>query len=114
MNQDLSLFLVVEERFLSKGRGLTLIPDFDVPSIGKWENFSETVILVTPLGEEKSFEARFTITHFNLLDPSSPLSKRWRIVVTLPNAGKDEVPIGSKVYGNARIFRCLYPDADRT
>jgi len=88
----------VEERFQITGRGLVLAPDFSVPSNGAWQNFTTNIELETAGDGRKTFEANFWLSHFNISDPNVPIDKRWRIVLNLPNAKEDEVPIGSRVY----------------
>ena len=88
--------LNVEERFQITNAGLVLVPDFSVPN-GCWKNFSETVVVVRPDGQTLETLAQFNMSHFNIPDPSVQIDERWRVVVWLPNAKKEEVPIGSKV-----------------
>ncbi|HEY7184547.1 MAG TPA: hypothetical protein VIC84_24125 [Blastocatellia bacterium] len=87
----------VQERFLMSGRGLTLIPDFPVSQHFKQDAIEGQVLVITPNGEQKEFQANFQIWHFNFRDPGVDISRRWRIVVSLPSALKEDVPVGSRV-----------------
>lgn len=88
--------LTVEDRFQSKHFGLVLVPDFAVPP-GPWKNLSDVVIVLRPDGFEFEETAEFNLGHFNIRDPKISIDERWRIVVSLPNGKKKDVPVGSKI-----------------
>ena len=88
--------LSVEERFQLSRIGLVVVPDFSVPS-GRWKNFSETVVVVRPDGHEFEATAQFNMSHFNIPDLNVSVDRRWRVVVSLPDGKKEDVPIGSKI-----------------
>jgi hypothetical protein len=52
---------------------------------------------VKPNGEELEADANFRASHFKLLDPSAPLDKRWRVVISIPSLRKDDLPVGSTI-----------------
>jgi hypothetical protein len=87
--------LTVQDHFDMTGRGLVLLPDFDVPD--GWCARYDTVLMITPAGEQREFLAHFSIIHFNTRDPKVDSKRRWRVSVSLPTASKHTVPIGSKV-----------------
>jgi hypothetical protein len=104
MTKDVEL-LTVQDHFDMTGRGLVLLPDFDVPD--GWRDRSDTVIVVTPDGERQEFLAHFSIVHFNISDPNVDSKGRWRVSVSLPTASKSTVPIGSKVLCESRLKAAL-------
>jgi hypothetical protein len=95
----------VEDYFALKHFGLTLVPDF--PSHDKWNNFDTRVLVITPNGEQKEFQAKFQRWHFNIPNPVVDIRRRWRIVVSLPYASREDVPIGSKVWVTRDIKQAL-------
>jgi hypothetical protein len=94
--------LTVHERFQLSAWGLTVVPDFSVPT-GRWRNLEELVLVVTPEGQEFEALAQFNMVHFNIRDPEASLDRRWCIVVTLPSVQKEQVPIGSKVFVSLEV-----------
>jgi hypothetical protein len=104
MTTDVEL-LTVQDHFDMTGRGLILLPDFDVPD--GWRERSDTVRVVTPDGEQREFLAHFSIVHFNTNDPNVDSKGRWRVSVSLPTASKSTVPIGSKVLCEGRLKAAL-------
>jgi hypothetical protein len=92
------LLCEIEDSFQITDRGLVLAPGFSVPSKGTWKNFTTNIEIETNDGERKKLEANFWLSHFNIRDPNVPMDKRWRVVLNLPKAHKEEAPIGSKVY----------------
>lgn len=97
--------LTVQEHFDITGRGLVLLPDFDVSK--GWENRSEPVLVVTPDGREHEFAARFELIHFNIRDPNVGANRRWRVSVSLPSASKASVPVGSKLFCESELNAAL-------
>jgi hypothetical protein len=97
----------VEECFALTRIGLTLIPDFPVPQHEKWKNFDTQVLIITPNGEQKEFQANFQRWHFNFGEPGVDISRRWRIVVSLPSASKEDAPVGSRVLVTPDIKQAL-------
>jgi hypothetical protein len=97
----------VRERFALKRDGLTLVPDFPVLHYDKWNDFDTPVLVITPNGEQKEFHANFQRCHFNIRGPGVDISRCWRIVVSLPNASKEDVPVGSRVWVTRDIKRAL-------
>ena len=88
--------LTVEQVFQLQGIGLTVLPDFSVPEVG-WKNGAHRVRVVKPNGEELEADANFRAAHFKLLDPSAPLDKRWRVVISFPSLREDDLPVGSTI-----------------
>lgn len=86
--------LDVEDRFLIRGLGVVLAPDFPLLPKGQFGSFAEPVLIVRPDGSRSELQASFQTTHFQLPGGSS----RWAVTVVLPEAGKADVPVGSAVY----------------
>jgi hypothetical protein len=78
--------LTVADYFDITGRGLVLVPDFDLPQQGNWKNFSASVVVLTPTGQRLELQADCSLVHFNIRDPKVDVSKRWRVSVALPSA----------------------------
>ena len=97
----------VQDSFALNHIGLTLVPDFPAPQHDNWNDFDRQILVVTLNGEQKEFQANFQIMHFNFRDPGVDISRRWRIVVSLPYASKEDVPVGSKVWGTRDIKQSL-------
>jgi len=72
-------------------RGLTVAPDFPFPEGGLKVRVSR-VIVVRPDGTQFETDAQFHISHFNLSDPLDR-----RVIVSLPMARKEQVPVGSRL-----------------
>ena len=89
--------LEVTDAFQLSGIGLTLMPDFPVPANG-WKSTSLAIELLTPEGSVMAARAQFNITHFNIKDPNAGVERRWRVVATLPELHKSQVPIGTRLY----------------
>lgn len=88
----------IEETFQIPGRGLVIAPDFCVPNLKMWENFATNIEIETNNGARKQFIANFELSHFEFRDSNVSTDKRWRIVLSLPGAAKEDVPIGSQIY----------------
>jgi hypothetical protein len=98
--------LTIEQVFQLQGIGLTVVPDFSVPSVG-WKNSTHRVRVVKPNGEHFEADASFNIWHFNIRDPSAPLDKQWRVVVSFPSLAVDDLPKGSQILGDPAIAATL-------
>jgi hypothetical protein len=99
--------LTVADHFDIRGRGLVLAPDFDPPREGKWRNFSDTVVVLTPTGQRLELQADFTLIHFNIRDPNVDARKRWRVSVAIPSGTKQTIPIGSRLLCDANVRAAL-------
>jgi hypothetical protein len=97
----LAELLTVEQVFQLQD-GLTIVPDFPVPKTG-WRSGAYRVRVVKPNGEQLDVNASFNIVHFEIRDPSVPLDKRWRVVISFPSLTKVDVPEGSKILGNSTL-----------
>lgn len=93
---DLVELLTVADHFEIQGRGVVVVPDFAPPD-GRWKNFSQTLVIITPDGRNHEATAHLQLSHFLIRDPAVSVEKRWRVVVSFPTLTKEEVPIGSKV-----------------
>lgn len=103
--------LTIQDHFDMTGRGLILLPDFDVPA--GWCARSDTVLVITPAGEQREFLAHFSLVHFNISDPKVDCQTRWRVSVSLPTASKHTVPIGSKVLCESQLKAVLTSASQR-
>jgi len=81
---------------------LVIHPDFSVPPSG-WRSRTESVTILKPNGEEFETIAELNLSHFNIRDSNSPLDRRWRVTVSLPNRTGEDVPIGSKILVSPEI-----------
>jgi hypothetical protein len=100
--------LLVQQAFQLQGMGLTVLPDFSVPKAG-WRNGAHRVRIVKPDGEELEAEAHFRVSHFKLIDPSAPLDKRWRVVISFPSLREDDLPVGSIILCDPAVAVRLLP-----
>jgi len=92
-----SELLTVDDAFMIDQLGLVVAPDLSVPN-NEWEPSNETVTILRPDGTEFDAVAQFNHSHFNIPDPSVSIDRRWRVTICILNVGKDEVPIGSKLF----------------
>ena len=102
---ELVELLTVVDTFALSGMGLTLLPDFEVP--GRWSGRHEAVVLVRPDGTEAFALAAINVVHLKLRDLQAPSDKRWRLTVSLPGTSKDEVPVGTRVFGTPALVAAV-------
>ena len=107
-DSDNELLLTVVDRFQIEPLGLVLAPDFPVPD-GRWSEQTHPVIVEAPDGRRFETKARLGLSHFNIRDPEVPMDRRWRVTVTMPEARKGQVPIGSRVFAEASVVAALHP-----
>ena len=107
-DSDNDLLLTVVDRFQIEHLGLVLAPDFSVPD-GRWSEQSHQVIVEAPDGRRFETEARLGLSHFNIRDPEVSIDRRWRVTVTMPEARKEQVPIGSRVFADTSVVAALHP-----
>jgi hypothetical protein len=105
---DIDLLLTVVDRFQIEHLGLVLAPDFSVPD-GRWCEQTHPVIVEVPDGRRFETHARLGLSHFNIRDPEVSMDRRWRVTVTLPEACKEQIPIGSRVLAEASLVATLHP-----
>ena len=98
--------LTVEQVFQLQGIGLAVVPDFSVPKAG-WKNGAHQVRVVKPNGEQIEADANFHVWHFNIRDPTVPLDKRWRVVISFPSLTEDDLPAGSRILGDSTMAATL-------
>lgn len=99
--------LRVEDRFAIQGRGIVLIPDFPVPD--HWQNRTEPIVVVMPDGRRFNADAQFNLTHFNLSDRDASLDQRYRVVASIPDRTKEEIPVGSVILASRELRGALLP-----
>jgi hypothetical protein len=97
---------VVEDTFQIQGQGLVVTPDFSVPDRA-WKDGARQVRIVKPDGEQFDADARFYTWHFNIRDPEVPVDRRLRVVVSFPALTKDQLPVGSRILGDAETGALL-------
>jgi len=95
--------LKVTETFLIAGRGLLLQPALPWPGSGSFKTFRARVEIQTPAGASTELDAVFTAEHLSLVGGRS----RWDIAVVLPDATKQQVPVGSVVRTTPESIRAL-------
>jgi len=98
--------ITVEQVFQLQGIGLTVFPDFAVPKAG-WKNGARRVRVVKPDGEQLEADANFHAWHFKVLDPSAPVDKRWRVVISFPSLTKEDLPAGSRILSDPALAGTL-------
>jgi hypothetical protein len=103
---ELIELLTVEDSFDIAGHGVVMIPDFPIPDV-PWKNRTKPVVIVRPNGSQFQATARIDLTHMNLADPHAAPEQRWRIVVSLPQYTKADVPPGSKIFVMPRLQEAL-------
>jgi hypothetical protein len=96
--------LTVQDCFLIEGRGVVVIPDFPVPH--GWNDRTDTVVVVTPDGQQHQASIRFSMSHFRMLDPKA---SRWRVVALLLNGKKEDLPQGSKILVSQVVRDAILP-----
>jgi hypothetical protein len=91
--------LTVEAAVHLKSFAVVVVPDFSEPR--GWKNRSETVLVTKPDGQQYETTAQFHTAHFNIaIDPADvwgSMDRRWRVVVRLPDAREEDLPVGSKI-----------------
>jgi hypothetical protein len=107
--EDFVELLAIDDRFQLGGIGLTIVPDFPVPK--GWRNLEEQILIITPDGGQFETLARFNTAHFNIRDPEASPDRRWRILVSLPAARKEQVPIGSRLLVSRAVRNAVLPNA---
>ena len=96
--------LEVADSFVIKGRGVVLVPDFDVPD--SWQNCEEPVLLQYSNGESALVDCEFQLTHFNISNPDH-FDRRWRITAVLQSA--ENVPTGTTLSCSPELATLLKP-----
>ncbi len=96
--------LTVDDHFLIAKVGLVVMPDFSIPQNGSWRDFATQVKIVTLKGKETEMKMRASLWHFNPLDPNVSTDKRWRVVLSFPEATKEQIPLRSQVFVSSSDF----------
>ena len=99
--------LTITDRF-QIGGSVILRPDFSVPG-GRWSARTESVRIVTPDGQDFETPATFSLSHFNISDPTVSIDQRWRVTIMLPDKLSSDVPVGSKLFVSHEIRDELLP-----
>ena len=98
--------LTVEDRFELKD-GIVVAPDFALPPNSAWKDYTFLVTVTCEDGASKSLRAMGNPVHLLVRDPS--VSRRgWRLVVNLPGATKDDVPVGSVLHCSLESYERLF------
>lgn len=95
--------MTVEDTFMIESIGLILAPPFEVPPTGRWENIRDELTVEISGGESLAVNGLFRLTHFNVKDPSESASKYWKVQLVLQGLSKEQVPIGSIVFGTQEL-----------
>lgn len=112
MRQDsdsnrLVTLLTVQDHFAFSEAGLTLAPDFAMPQGNGWREFTFMVVVSSTGKEDRRFRALATPIHFHTRDPSV-VTRGWRLLITLPMATKEDVPIGCTVFCEPKTIQRLF------
>jgi hypothetical protein len=99
--------LTIADRF-QIGGAVFLRPDFSVPG-GRWSARTVSVRIVTPDGQDFETAATFSLSHFNIADPTVSIDQRWRVTVMLPDKLSSDVPVGSKLFVSQEFRDELLP-----
>lgn len=99
--------MTVEDTFMVESIGLLLVPLFEVPYDGKWEDISEDLAVLVPNKEMLLVRGQFRLTHFNINDAAVSVGERWKIQLVLKNVSSESVPIGSIVYSSQETRNTL-------
>jgi hypothetical protein len=98
MMEDAPL-LTVKDHFQIEGNGLVLIPLLDLPPDDRrFVPFNDTIRVVRPDKTEQTFETKFAAEHFYRPKGKSA----WHIVLMIPEGTKETIPVGTRVYVNAK------------
>jgi hypothetical protein len=100
--------LEVEETFLLKGRGLVIAPQLPVVQDCKFIPFEAIIELVRPDGSRDRCQASFQLTHSRFYSGASG----FKIDIVLLDVRKQQVPVGTHLYGGNEIFNALYHATD--
>ena len=96
--------LEVEETFLLEGRGLVVAPQIPVSQNCVFIPFQAMIELVCPDGTSTTCHASFQLTHSRLYTGESG----FRIDISLLDVPKQQVPIGTQIYGSDETFNVLF------
>lgn len=95
--------MTVEDRFVIRGRGVVLLPDFSVPT--GWTDRSEPVTIVPPDGDSIIVPVTFVLTHYSFSDPTP--NQNWRITILVPGYEREDIPVGSIVFATPETQNLL-------
>jgi len=98
----------VEDCFEIASLGVVLLPSLSVPN-GRWKARNDTVTVVRPDGEQFETTAEFKLWHLNISDPTVSIDRRWRVVLSLPDRTRGELPLGTRILVSEEIRDELYP-----
>lgn len=96
--------LQIEETFLLKGRGLVVAPQLSIPPNCIFTPFEGVIEIVRLDGSRDRCQASFQLTHSRFYTGTSG----FKIDITLLGIMKQEVPVGTHLYGSDEIFNTLY------
>jgi hypothetical protein len=106
-SEQLVQLLEVEDQFDLKDDGIVLAPDFALPSGRGWENYTFLVTVAREGGLSRKLRAVASPVHLLVRDPSV-VRKGWRLTIVLPDATKNDVPTGSRVFCSVETYERLF------
>lgn len=99
-NMNKELLITVEDKFNIEGRGVILAPA--LPLINKNFKTIETTVAIEN-DSTQEYKAVLVVEHLRLINGKS----KWQIAVTLPNASKEKIETGSKVFVSKEVIEKL-------
>ena len=105
--------LTVAERFQLEDGGVVLAPDFPLPTGNGWKEYTFFVEVVHESGEISKFRAVASAVHHLVRDPAIS-GGGWRLIIVLPGAKKENIPIGSRVLCSAVTHQRLFGASTNT
>jgi len=108
MSSDQSIHLLtVEDCFELKDGRIVVAPDFALPPSSGWKDYTFFVTVTYEDGASKRLRAMSSPVHL-LVRGQSASRRGWRLVINLPGATKDEIPVGSKLHCSRESYERLF------
>lgn len=106
-DKDFKILLTIEDTFYLEVFGVVLKPNFSVPKTTGDQSVEFTALIKKASGDEATMQAELLTVHYNIRDPEVSIDTRWRIEIRLPNASKEDIPIGAELYAPVKIVDLL-------
>jgi hypothetical protein len=103
----MELLLTVDQHFLIKGRGLTVLPLIDYPTDFLYKPFLDQVVVRPPEKDEITFTAKFNLEHHTGHYPNGEIWDADYIVLQLPEGTKELVPVGTQVFVTQELLHYI-------
>lgn len=99
--------LTVAERFQIENSGVVLAPDFPLLAGSGCKEYTFFVEVVRESGAMSKFRAVASPVHHLVRSPAAS-GGGWRLTIVLPEAKKEDIPIGSRVLCSAATHQRLF------